>query len=381
MTGKNPVAAILVGTGGYASFYIKHILETDQTDVRLVGTVDPTTDGLDGTGIPHWKSLPKCLSNAESELVIISSPPMFHAEQIRQALETGRHVLCEKPLAPTPAPVADLAALRDRLGLQVGIGFQWSFSRPILDLKADILSGVFGAPLSAQAMVLWPRSFEYFQRNSWAGRITDDRGNPINDSVLFNATAHHFHNLTFLLGADVNRSAAVRDVRAETFRAYDIENFDTVALRGTTDSGVPLGYYASHAGEVRHSPVFRLAFEKGTVAMEEGENSGDVIATFADGTSKNYGNPETDRHRKITVMAAAVRGNAEVPCTLETVVPHLQTVEAVRENAPPRPFPAEFVQRDEKHLWVPGLDTDMRRCFENLALPGELQCPWACPNS
>ncbi|MFW6367120.1 MAG: hypothetical protein ACOC0L_00490 [bacterium] len=184
-----------------------------------------------------------------------------------------------------------------------------------------------------------------------------------------------------MLGAETNRSAAVRDIRAETFRAYDIENFDTIALRATTESGVPFGYYASHAGEVRHSPVFRIDFEKGAVAMEEGEKSSDVIATFADGTSKNYGNPESDRHRKITVLAAAVRGKAEVPCTIETVAPHLHAVEAVRKLAPPRNFPAEFVQRDEKHLWVPGLDDDMRRCFENQALPSELQCPWACPNN
>lgn len=374
---RNPVSVVLVGTGGYASFYIKHMLNGEQRDVKLVATVDPTTDGIPDSGIPHWSSLSDCLSEGDAELVIISSPPMFHEAQIREALAAGRHVLCEKPLAPTPSPLADLIAARDRAGLQVGVGFQWSFSRTILQLKQDILDGVFGKPLSAQAMVLWPRSFEYYGRNSWAGRVDDDQGNPINDSVLFNATAHHFHNLTFLLGPRIDRGTMVRDIRAETFRAYDIENYDTVALRGVTESGVPFGYYASHAGEINHSPVFRIEFENAVVGMEEGENAWAIMAHFADGSQKVYGNPDKERHSKIAVMAAAARSEQAVPCTLETVAPHLHAVQTVRDVAETRQFPPAMIQRDEKHRWVAGLDADMRRCFEEKALPSELGCDWA----
>lgn len=371
-----PVPTLLIGTGGYASFYVRNILQTDQTDVRLAGTVDPTTDGIPDSDVPHWGSLADFFNDASADLAIISSPPMFHEQQIRECLEAGCHVLCEKPLFPNPGPVESVAGLRDRVARAVGVGFQWSFTSTILDLKADILAGTFGAPLHARGLVLWPRSFAYHQRNSWAGRIDDDRGNPINDSVLFNATAHHFHNLTFLLGPQTDRGARVRNLHAETYRAYDIENFDTVALRGETDTGIPLAYYASHAGDINHSPIFEIAFENATVGMDEGEHGWEIVANFADGTSAVRGNPDSERARKIAVMAAAARGESDVPCTIETVLPHLHAVQDVRDFGAPTPFPAQALQRDEERVWKPGLDDDLRTCYDQMALPAELGFEW-----
>ena len=65
------------------------------------------------------------LADPTIDAVYIPLPNALHAEWTRKAFEHGKHVLCEKPLAPTAAEAAELVALsRDRkLGLMDG--FMW----------------------------------------------------------------------------------------------------------------------------------------------------------------------------------------------------------------------------------------------------------------
>ena len=68
------------------------------------------------------------------------------------------------------------------------IGFQWSFADPILDLKRDLLCGVYGRALSGKAIVLWNRDVNYYNRGTgWAGKIKSEDGVYIYDSVASNA--------------------------------------------------------------------------------------------------------------------------------------------------------------------------------------------------
>ena len=129
----------------------------------------------------------------------------------------------------------------------VAIGYQWSFSPAIQRLKGDIAAGVFGAPKRLKTIVLWPRDETYYSRNRWAGKQRDEAGNPIFDSPVSNACAHYLHNMLYVLGDAVDRSAIPSRVSAELYRAHPIENYDTAALRCWTDRGVEILFIVSHA--------------------------------------------------------------------------------------------------------------------------------------
>jgi hypothetical protein len=68
------------------------------------------------------------------------------------------------------------------------------------------------------------KSDAYYQRSFWSGRIKDDNGNWILDSVASNATAHYIHNMFYVLGNEVDKSAVPVEVAAELYRANNIEN-------------------------------------------------------------------------------------------------------------------------------------------------------------
>jgi predicted dehydrogenase len=84
---------------------------------------------------------------------------------------------------------------RDQANKFVSIGYQLSFSEEIQNLKRDIRSGIFGKPKRFKS----PRSENYYSRG-WAGKMKDNQGNIVMDSVSNNATSHQIHNMFYVLG-------------------------------------------------------------------------------------------------------------------------------------------------------------------------------------
>jgi len=82
------------------------------------------------------------LADPEIDAVYIPLPNNLHAEWTRKAADAGKHVLCEKPLAPTAAEAADLIAYCRSKNVQLMDGFMWPHHartakiRELLDAKA-----------------------------------------------------------------------------------------------------------------------------------------------------------------------------------------------------------------------------------------------------
>ncbi|MBQ8209085.1 MAG: Gfo/Idh/MocA family oxidoreductase [Clostridia bacterium] len=61
----------------------------------------------------YYSSLDEMLCNKDIDAVYIASPNYAHFEQAKKCLESGKHVLCEKPAVVTSAQLAELYALAD----------------------------------------------------------------------------------------------------------------------------------------------------------------------------------------------------------------------------------------------------------------------------
>src|SRR5690554_2837391 len=225
----NLISVLLVGIGGYGQYYVRELLgNSERDDYQLSGVVDPYADvspvikGIREREIPVYKSLEGFFQDNNADYVCIASPIQFHARQTITALENGAAVLCEKPLTPTVQEGREMLKAREGAGRPVGIGYQWSFSSAIQTLKKDIIKGIFGKPLRLKTVVIWPRDYAYYNRNSWAGRIKDSSGKWIMDSVASNATAHYLHNMFYVLGRKIEESARPLSLEAELYRANKI---------------------------------------------------------------------------------------------------------------------------------------------------------------
>lgn len=68
-------------------------------------------------GTPVWGGLATTLQSPDIDAVYIASPNAAHGEQVRIALDAGKHVLVEKPATPTSAEWDELVALAEDRGL------------------------------------------------------------------------------------------------------------------------------------------------------------------------------------------------------------------------------------------------------------------------
>src|SRR5690625_2091738 len=78
------------------------------------------------------------------DIIDICTPNMFHAELAIAALEAGKHVMCEKPLAVTPAEVRRIIEARDRSGREVMTAQHQRFVGVSQALKREIDAGALG---------------------------------------------------------------------------------------------------------------------------------------------------------------------------------------------------------------------------------------------
>jgi predicted dehydrogenase len=95
-------------------------------------------------GVPVEQELDRTLLDAEIEAVAIVTPPHTHYPLARQALEAGKHVLVEKPLATSSADAAELIALADERGLVVMPGHTFLYSPSVMKVHDLIQEGVLG---------------------------------------------------------------------------------------------------------------------------------------------------------------------------------------------------------------------------------------------
>ena len=87
------------------------------------------------------------------DIVVISSPPVAHEEQVIAALEAGAHVLVEKPFALDGASAARMRDTADRVGRSLLVGFGWP-AAPIFALSRALIEAGEIGPLEHLTMHL-----------------------------------------------------------------------------------------------------------------------------------------------------------------------------------------------------------------------------------
>ncbi len=377
---------ILAGIGGYGAGYVMTALNMED-EIEVVGIVDPFADkspAFDSVeDLPVFDTIDGFFEAGNTaEAIVISTPIQLHCRHLCSALNHGLHVLCEKPLcASLEEAQAMLEASRNHPEQKVLIGFQWSFSPAILEAKKQILEGVWGKPLSMKAIVRWPRAFSYYNRNDWAGRLKDSKGNYVGDSIISNATAHYLHNPLFMLGSTMSLSAEPSKIEAECFKAFDIETFDTAFVRLTVPnmpgSETKVMICVSHCSEESAEPNIEYTFENGKMWCSgddrlHGELNGNPIEFGIIGSNlEGYFN-------KMQWLCECAQNGAESPCTSETALPELYVANFIISNMPVKLFKKSSIEEctapmKEKRLKVNGLDAVMKECFETMLLPSELK--------
>lgn len=109
-----------VGAGGFGLFALQQFLQIP--DVELAGMAGTHREAAQAMakrfGVSIVEEVEQLVTRPDVDLVYIATPPFLHYPQARLALEAGKHVICEKPLALSVKQADELIALarqKDRL--------------------------------------------------------------------------------------------------------------------------------------------------------------------------------------------------------------------------------------------------------------------------
>jgi predicted dehydrogenase len=371
-----PVKVALVGISGYGAFYLRQLLApTARERIQFVAAIDPFPerstflDPLARADIPIYPDLEAFYAANFADLVVIAAPIHLHAPLTCLALSHGSNVLCEKPLCATIQEAHQVIQAEREAGKFVAIGYQWSFSEAIQQLKQDIRAGRLGRPVRLKTRVFWPRWQPYYQRNQWAGKIRLPDGRWVLDSPVNNATAHYLHNMLYLLGETRETSAKLASVQAELYRANAIENYDTAALRCYAEPGVEILFYTAHPVATTANPIFHFEFERAVVDYDA-NGEGRIVAAFQDGRRQDYGDPFADNARKLWQSVSAVRTGEPLPCGAEAAMAQTLCMNGAQESMPHIVnFPPDLIRTEGDRGWVAELEEALRQCYEQNLLP------------
>ncbi|WP_404421394.1 Gfo/Idh/MocA family protein [Nibricoccus sp. IMCC34717] len=97
------------------------------------------------TSVYHYDTMDQLASNPEVDIVYIVTPPGLHRLHVERAAAAGKHVICEKPMAPTTEDCDAMIAACRRAGRQLSIGYRLHYDPFHQELMRLATTNEFGA--------------------------------------------------------------------------------------------------------------------------------------------------------------------------------------------------------------------------------------------
>ncbi|MBA3530264.1 MAG: Gfo/Idh/MocA family oxidoreductase [Propionibacteriaceae bacterium] len=190
---------VQVGLGGFGRDWAKNVIP-QVPEVEVVGTADvfagsrelAIADGLT-TAEACYATIEAALEATDPEAVLVTASLVGHVPAARAALELGRHVLIEKPFAPSVAEAKELIALADAQGLTVAVSQNYRFFPAVQAVQKIVAEQTYG-DLHAVAVD--------FRQLSGANGVVGPH-HALDEPLLVDMSIHHFDLIRTVLGREV----------------------------------------------------------------------------------------------------------------------------------------------------------------------------------
>ena len=200
----------LIGTGGMGTGHINTLSLVE--DVDIVAIADSFAPNLDkareALGGDVWSTADyrELLARADIDAVVVATPNCTHADIVVDALNAGKNVLSEKPMATTVADCRRVMQTEEATGLVYQVGLELRYGKQY-EKKAQVLqSGELG-----EVRHVWCKEF----RGPWGHKVNDwIVQKRYSGGTLLEKDCHHFDLFNWFVGS--------RPVRVAGFGTVDL---------------------------------------------------------------------------------------------------------------------------------------------------------------
>lgn len=203
-------SVVIVGFGGMGSYHAKLIKETNSLEV--VGTYDlleaRRADSINA-GYKVYESYEEVLADPAVEIVLIATPNDVHKEIAIRALQAGKHVICEKPVAMSKVELQEMLAAADAAGRVFMVHQNRRWDEDFLTIKKMYDQETIGSLFQLESRVHGANGIpgDWRHVKAQGGGMLLDWGVHLLDQLLFMIDSKVISvssSLSFILGNDVD---------------------------------------------------------------------------------------------------------------------------------------------------------------------------------
>ncbi len=150
----------VIGVGGIAKVHMPGWHASEYAEVAAGS--DVAADVLETWGKMHGvqklsTNSADIISDPEIDIIDVCTPNMYHTDLVVAALDAGKHVICEKPLAPKPSDIRRMIEARDRSGKTLMTAQHFRFKGSSQAMKRELDAGALGDIYHARSLDDPPR--------------------------------------------------------------------------------------------------------------------------------------------------------------------------------------------------------------------------------
>jgi predicted dehydrogenase len=202
----------VLGAGNIADLNVAGYLDHDECTVLAVCDIDEQAahDAAQLWGVPKvYTALDQMLADPEIDAVEVLTPTHLHRDHVVAALEAGKHVSCQKPVANSVDEAIEMEEAAQRTGLTFRVSECFMHYPPMVTAKRLIAEGAIGHPTSIRIRTVVGQTHADFQSGlrveGYGWRL--DRRSP--GGHLFDDMVHKYAMALWLVDSDITSVQAV----------------------------------------------------------------------------------------------------------------------------------------------------------------------------
>ena len=219
---KSKLSVLVAGTGFAGQGHTDAFRAVGAEVVGIVGRTESVLrEVAEKKNIPYWGlDWQKALADCQPDIVAIGTPGGAHYEPIKQAINFGCHVFCDKPLTDNGESAVELYELAKQKNVKTAFASSFRYMPHVIHAKRLVADGAIGEPVEVECI-----SHFNLERDipfGWSHRKEDGGGR------LNNNFTHKISIVTSVIGEKIlSISGAVRDDLGKAPIVKGVHNFKT----------------------------------------------------------------------------------------------------------------------------------------------------------
>lgn len=222
MHSDKKVKFAVVGSGHIGKRHAEMINRNNEAELVAMCDILPKEKlGLENYDVPFFSSIDDVLnSDIDFDVMCVATPNGLHGEHSLKALDKGKHIVCEKPMALTVAECEKIIFKALQASRHVFCVMQNRYSPPSQWIKDVVEDGILGDIYMVQLNCYWNRDERYYKKGNWKGTKDLDGG------TLFTQFSHFIDIMYWLFGDIKDVQARFNDFNHD--KLTDFEDSGTV---------------------------------------------------------------------------------------------------------------------------------------------------------